>query len=389
MASTALDPNYDVVIAGARCAGASTALLLAREGAKVLVVDPLPRGRDTLSTHAVMRGGVLQLHRWGLLDAVVRAGTPALRVTTFDYGDENIRIPIKPRDGVDALYAPRRTVLDPILAQAAEDAGAHVLHGLSVVDLVRDGHGRVRGARVAGPDGTPRSVAAGLVVGADGVRSRVARLTDAPVRHEATHTTASVYGYWTGVGREDNRWYFRPGVGMGTIPTNDGATCVFVSMTPADFAEARRKGLEETFHAMVRQVDPELAGRLTDAAAVGSLRAFAGTPGYLRDPVGPGWALVGDAGYFRDPLTAHGITDALRDAELLARAVIRGGDAALDAYRETRDRAARGVMDVTDRIASMAWSMEEVKTLHQTLSREMNVGIEAVQGADVGRSAVA
>ena len=116
--------RYDVVIAGARCAGASTALLLARAGLRVLVVDPLPRGRDTLSTHALMRGAVLQLHRWGLLDQIQKAGTPALRVTTFDYADETISVPIKARSGVDALYAPRRTVLDPILVEAAEAAGA-------------------------------------------------------------------------------------------------------------------------------------------------------------------------------------------------------------------------------------------------------------------------
>ena len=258
-----------------------------------------------------------------------------------------------------------------------------------MVDLRRDGDGRVRGAWVAGPDGTRRPVLAGLVIGADGARSRVARLTGAQVRHEASHTTASVYGYWRGGDRDDNRWYFRPEMGMGTIPTNDGATCVFVSMTPAAFAEARRRGLEKTFHAMVRQADPDLDDRLTDATALGDLRAFAGKPGFLRDPVGPGWALVGDASYFRDPLTAHGITDALRDAELLARAVIRGGDTALDAYREARDRAAWGVMNVTDRIASLSWSMEEVKALHQTLSREMNVGIEVVRDFDVRRSPAA
>jgi 2-polyprenyl-6-methoxyphenol hydroxylase-like FAD-dependent oxidoreductase len=384
-----LYPRYDVVIAGARCAGASTALLLAREGARVLVVDPLPRGRDTLSTHALMRGGVLQLHRWGVLDAVLRAGTPAIRVTTFDYGDETVAVPIKARDGVDALYAPRRTVLDPILAEAAERAGAHVVHGLSLVDVMRDGDGRVRGAWVAGPDGTRRPVSAGLVIGADGARSRVARLVGARVRHEASHTTASIYGYWRGVDRDDNRWYFRPGMGMGTIPTNDGATCVFASMTPAAFAEARGKGLEKAFHALVRRADPELDDMLTGAAASGDLRAFAGKPGFLREPVGPGWALVGDAGYFRDPLTAHGITDALRDAELLARAVIRGGDAALEAFREARDRAARGVMDVTDRIASLSWSMEEVKALHHRLSREMNVGIEVVRDFEVRRSPAA
>src|SRR5262245_23530275 len=110
--------RYDAVIVGARCAGAATAMLLARAGMDVLLVEQGLRGTDTLSTHALMRAGVLQLFRWGLLDAIKAAGTPPIETTTFHYGDEALDIRIKPRDGVDALYAPRRTVLDPLLADS-------------------------------------------------------------------------------------------------------------------------------------------------------------------------------------------------------------------------------------------------------------------------------
>ena len=130
--------RYDVVIAGARCAGAATAMLLARRGLSVLVVDPMRRGSDTLSTHALMRAAVLQLARWGLLDMLRSAGTPTIRSTTFHYGKESITVPIKNRDGVDGLYAPRRTVIDPILLDAAEAAGAEVALGHAVVDVLRD-----------------------------------------------------------------------------------------------------------------------------------------------------------------------------------------------------------------------------------------------------------
>ena len=116
--------RYDVVVAGARVAGASTAMLLARQGLRVLVVDPIPATRDVLSTHALMRGAVMQLHRWGLLDAVRAAGTPTIEATTFHYGPDSITVPIKPRDGIDGLFAPRRTVLDPILLEAARSSGA-------------------------------------------------------------------------------------------------------------------------------------------------------------------------------------------------------------------------------------------------------------------------
>jgi len=107
--------RYDVVIVGARCAGAATALLLARAGHRVLVVDRGRYGTDTLSTHALMRGAVVQLHRWNVLPAVVASGTTPVRQATFHYAAESIAVPIKPRDGIDALYAPRRDVLDRLL----------------------------------------------------------------------------------------------------------------------------------------------------------------------------------------------------------------------------------------------------------------------------------
>lgn len=385
MSNASLDPSYDVIVAGARCAGASTAMLMARRGLRVLVVDPLPRGRDTLSTHALMRAGVVQLHRWGLLDRVRAAGTPPIHTTTFDYGDEVIPIQMKPRDGVDALYAPRRTVLDPILADGARDAGARVVHGSAVVDLVQDSGGRVRGAVVMDEHGETRELRADLVVGADGVRSRVARMVDAPVEHRAAHTTACIYGYWTGIPRKDNRWTFRPGVGIGTIPTNDGATCVFVSVPPDTFHRKRKAGLESLFHETLSSADPALAEDMAAGTSQGPLRGFAGTPGFLRRAWGPGWALVGDAGYFKDPLTAHGITDAFRDAELLADAVASGAEGALREYQARRDAVARGFIALTDRIASLAWTMDEVKLLHQQLNREMNATLEVVRDLDLRR----
>lgn len=373
--------RYDVVIAGARVAGASTALLLARAGLRVLVVDPVPRGRDTLSTHALMRAGVLQLARWGVLPAIRSVGTPAIVRTIFDYGDETITVPIQPRDGVDALYAPRRTVLDPILADTAAAAGAHVVHGLALVDILET-DGRVTGALVAGPDRVPQRVHADLVIGADGIRSRVARLIGAPTEFEGTASTASIYGYWTGVGGDAYRWSYRPGVGVGVIPSNDAA-CIFASFPADRFAAEHGNGLDALFRDGIEAVDSDLAAQLGLSSPVGGLRAFPGTPGFLRRSHGPGWALVGDAGYFRDPFTAHGITDALRDAELLARAVLRGQHALAD-YQAARDDVARGILDVTERIASFDWTMDEVKDLHRMLSRAMKAGLDVVEGFDRG-----
>lgn len=370
------ETRYDVIIAGARCAGASTALLLAREGLRVLVVDPAARGSDTLSTHALMRGAVLQLHRWGVLEEIRSAGTPAIRSTTFHYGDEVITIPIKARDGLDALFAPRRTVLDAALVAAASAAGAEIAHGRAVSGLVTDDRGRVIGARVSGSDRETVTVKADLVIGADGINSRVARLLNVPVTHSVPHSTASIYGYWKDLGLEGNHWYYERGAAVGAIPTNGGETCVFASVPPARFEAGRRNGLQDLYSDVLHEVSGGLARRVSDSGGPGKLRAFAGVPGFLRQGAGPGWALVGDAGYFRDPLTAHGISDALREAEFLARSVLDGREEALLAYDEGRYERVRGFFEVTDRIASFDWDMDEIKDYHMILAKEMNALIE-------------
>lgn len=382
--------RYDAVVVGARVAGASTALLLARQGLRVLVVERSRYGSDTLSTLALMRGGVLQLSRWGILDAVRAAGTPAMRVTSFHYEDEVIEVPIKPRDGVDALYSPRRTVLDALLADAAVDAGAEVWYGARLVDVMTAADGRVSGAVIEHPEGGIVQVPAGIVIGADGARSTVARLVGAETTHTGRHAGGVVYGYWSGLDQTRTQWYFGPGAGAGVIPTNDGQTLVFASVASARFHAEIRRDIEAGYHRVLRECAPGLAERLASSYRARSLRGFAGQVGYLRKSHGPGWALVGDAGYFKDPITAHGITDALRDAELLARAVVRGGDEALAGYETMRDELSLPLFWITDRIASYAWTLDEVKELHLEMSREMNREVQALVGLDAlpwGRSA--
>src|SRR5215467_15992786 len=140
-----IEPSYDAIVVGARCAGAATGLLLARSGAKVLVVDRQAYGSDTMSTHALMRGAVVQLKRWGLIPEIMAADTPAIRSTTFHYGNEAVCVAIKPGHGVECLFAPRRTVLDRLLVDAARKAGAEVRHGVLLSELLFGSDGSVAG----------------------------------------------------------------------------------------------------------------------------------------------------------------------------------------------------------------------------------------------------
>ncbi len=381
-----IKPCYDAIVIGARAAGASTAMLLSRRGLRVLLVDRAKRGSDTLSTHALLRGGVLQLSRWGLLDAVRQAGTPAVRTVSFHYGDDVVPVPIKPRDGVDAMYAPRRTVLDAILADAAEAAGADVAFGPRMLDVIRSRTGRISGVVLEDRHGRVMLTRAGIVIGADGLNSSVARLVSAETYRMGHHAAATVYGYWEDLDVEPNQyhWHFGPGVAAGVIPTNDGAWCVFASMPAERFEMETRRDIASGYLQVIRENSVQLASALDKARPVSVLRGFKGEVGRYRQSWGPGWALVGDAGYFKDPITAHGITDALRDAELLSAAVTNGSDDALSDYQVTRDALSRQVFEVSDEIAGYRWTLDTIRELHNNLNRGMKAEVEHLLGLDSG-----
>lgn len=369
--------TFDAVIVGARCAGAATALLLARAGARVLVVDKGVYGSDTLSTHALMRGAILQLNQWGVLPAVVAAGTPAVHSTTFSYRDQDVTVAIEPKFGVSALYAPRRALLDRILVDAATASGVEVRYGVRIDDVIRDERGRVRGiTAVAG--GERQRIDAGTIIGADGLYSTIADKVGAAPLVEGRHAAAVLYSYWEGLAIDEYYWRFVAGASLGAIPTNHGATCVFVSTASDRFRQDIQAGARSIYRQLLREVSPSLDARLGAARQVEPVRGFGGHTGFIKRSSGPGWALVGDAGYFKDPLTAHGITDALRDAELLARAIIKGTAAALTDYEATRLDLSRRLFEITDGIASYTWGDRDVQALHRAFSSEMSREVRAL-----------
>jgi flavin-dependent dehydrogenase len=355
--------RYDTIVVGGRCAGAATAMLLARAGQRVLVCDAARPGTDTLSTHALTRGGVLQLHRWGLLDAVAAAGTPAIRHTELHCGDDTETLDVRPLAGTTALYAPRRTVLDPILVDAARAEGAEVRHGVRVTEVLRDRTGRVRGigARSAKAE---LHATADLVVGADGHRSTVAAAVRAPLRHAGAAAAGFVYGHWTGLTGPADRYrlYYDHGIAAGVVPTNDDQTCVWIGVPRVRFDAVRNEAHRDGgFGALLAGTAPDLTVELARAHRTGPIRGFPGARGHLRAAAGPGWALVGDAGSFKDPISSRGITDALRDAELLARAVLAGEG--LEVYERVRDELSRPVLATADRIASFDWNLPDLRRL--------------------------
>jgi flavin-dependent dehydrogenase len=373
-----LNRRYDVVVVGARPAGAGTALLLARRGLRVLMVDRGMYGTDTLSTHALMRAGVVQLARWGVLPRIAAQRTPVITAATFTYGDDQVTVPVKPRDGISGLYAPRRFVLDSALVDAAEAAGVATAFETKVYDVIRDRHNRVCGIVARSDSGTTVNIFAGLIIGADGMRSSVAQLVRAPVTRAGTSSSANVYGYWSGVRQDEYRWYYSLGASAGVIPTNDGLACVFASVPTARFADTFGGDVGRGYFGVLARVAPDLLGAPQIRRLATRLRGFAGLPAHLRQPVGPGWALVGDAAYFKDPLTAHGITDALVEAEYLSAAIAESGDAALTRYGVDRDQRVSEIFRVTDSVASFQWSLDEVRALHKALAAAMTEEVVAL-----------
>lgn len=376
-----MDGNFDVVVVGGRVAGASTAMLLSRAGARVALVERSEYGSDTLSTHGLMRAGVLQLGRWGLLDAVAAAGTPAIRRARFHYTHgETTEVEIRPEPNVPALYAPRRYLLDRLLVDAAAEAGADVRHGLTVTSLLQHG-GRVAGVRARDRQGRQVDLKAATTVGADGIRSTVATQTRAQVVLRGRTAGAVLYRYYASLATAGYEWAYGNGAAAGLIPTNDGLTCVFVGTSPQQMRTLRQAGAERAFTALLGLSCVELPDRVAAAVPVGRLHGWAGLPGYLRQCWGPGWALVGDAGYFKDPITSHGITDALRDAELLVDSMTGRLTApeALSSYQATRDGLSNRLFAATEAVAAYDWDSETVRRLVRDVSVAMGDEVDLLQ----------
>jgi 2-polyprenyl-6-methoxyphenol hydroxylase-like FAD-dependent oxidoreductase len=374
--------HHDVVVVGARAAGSATALLLARMGHDVAVLERAQFPSDTLSTHSISRSGVVQLSRWGLLDRVLASGAPAIRQVTFHAGGESVTRPVKQHAGVDLLVAPRRRVLDTVVADAAQAAGAGVSFGVTVTGVRHEG-GRVVGVTARDSAGAPLELDARFVVGADGLRSRVARSVGASVDVAGHSDGATHYAYYAGPTWQGTEFFVADGTFAGVFPTNDAEACIWVcsSAHRAERIRRREASLDRAFDEMLVEAAPELAARLRGARRTSPVRGVLRLPNQVRQAFGPGWALVGDAGYHRDAVTGHGISDAFRDAELLAVALdsALGGEmyetAALAGYQRQRNEALREIFGITCTLAHYP-PVAEFVALQKRLSRAIDIEAE-------------
>lgn len=363
--------DYDVVIIGARCAGAAHARLLAEAGLDVLVVDRADEGSDTLSSHTMTRGAVVQLSHWGMMPEITASGTPAISRSVFRFGQEELAIDIRPVDSGPGMVAPRRSKLDAILGRAASKAGAELRYRTAFRDVIRNSSGRVTGVRLANPEGWEYSVKADFVVGADGLRSSFARIVGAPERVLTDKCLGHVYGYFALSDQRDNLFAFAPGLSVGLTPTDAGMTTIIVSADPVRLRNTvKAHGAEGALLALTDEIDPQLGARLRSTQMPERARLFAGHPTIRRQSSGPGWALIGDAGQFRDPVTAHGMTDAFRDAEHLAKHILEVGYDATG-YEAERNEVSNPIFELTADMATYDRPLTELSGQFVQLSKLM------------------
>jgi 2-polyprenyl-6-methoxyphenol hydroxylase-like FAD-dependent oxidoreductase len=331
-------------------------MLLARKGYRVLLLDKARFPSDTLSVHYIHQPGVACLKRWGLVDRVVATNCPPVLRQAIDFGPFALVGAPPPSDGVAAAYAPRRTVLDQILVDEAVAAGAELREHFSVDEVLADGD-RVVGIRGRAAGGGTVTEKARIVIGADGLHSAVARRVQASTYNERPTFTCAYYCYWSDVPVGGGELYPRPDRMIIAAPTNDGQTIVIVYWPSAAFHEVR-SDIEGNFLKALDLV-PGLADRVRGGKRTERFRGTADLPNFYRKPSGPGWALVGDAGYHKDPITAQGMSDAFRDADLLAEAIDDGFAGrqpladALARYERRRNEATLPLYELTCQFAAL------------------------------------
>jgi len=253
---------YDAIIVGARCAGSPTAMLLGSKGYRILLVDKSTFPSDmAMSTHLVHQPGVARLRRWGLLEQVVSSNCPPITKYHFDFGTVIPGLILDgsppPAGDITEAYAPRRRILDSILVNAAAKAGAEVRENFSVHDLVWD-QGRVSGVRGRDKRGAAVTENATIVIGADGMNSRVARSVQAPEYNTKPPIAGPYFSYWSGLKLDGFEFYLAEGRCSFGWMTNDNLALVGVGWTASEFPRMRTN-VEGNYLGVIDTCSPSLA----------------------------------------------------------------------------------------------------------------------------------
>jgi 2-polyprenyl-6-methoxyphenol hydroxylase-like FAD-dependent oxidoreductase len=347
---------YDVIVVGARCAGAPTAMLLARRGYRVLMLDKSTFPSDAVSTHYLHLPGVVKLRNWGLLDRVLASGCPKIHQITLSISGIVLSGMSPEWDGIRYGIAPRRTVLDEILFDGAVEAGVEAHTGFRVEEiLVTDG--RVTGVRGHERDGSSLVATAPLVVGADGIHSLVAKTVQPEEYLSTPPGTAVWYTYWAGTDFTDQVFARVDGHEVFVVPTNDGCVNVLAGVKHREFQNFR-KDVEGNYHKTL-DLFPELADRIRAGRQVEPFYGTRYTRQWMRHPYGPGWVLIGDSGYHKDPVAGIGIADAFRQVDVLVDAIDDGLAGRRDIteafadYHAWRDETFRDYFEYICRMATL------------------------------------
>jgi flavin-dependent dehydrogenase len=333
--------RYDVVVVGARCAGSPLAALLARQGVRVAVIERVSFPRDTLSSHIFETDALTFLARLGVIDKLRGTGAPLVGRTNMRVEDVELSmdLPLRPGD-VGGIASVRRTLLDPILADAAEEAGADLRMGATVTGLLEEDD-RIVGVRIA-RGGGEEELHARLVVGADGRHSTVAKLCGARRYNVTPNQRLSYWAYFedADIGSEPtfltHRWGDRF---MLAIPADSGLYQVLIWPEMSEL-DRFRADPDAAFAAHARICEP-IADALRGARQVGKVLGAVGWEGFFREASGKGWVLSGDAGHFKSPAPGRGIGDAFLQADSLSTAILAalgGSDEALDRTMARRGR---------------------------------------------------
>jgi 2-polyprenyl-6-methoxyphenol hydroxylase-like FAD-dependent oxidoreductase len=330
---------WDVIVVGARCAGAAIAIRFARSGRSVLMVDKTRPGAETLSSHVLVAPAIGRFKDLGLLKEVCGLGAPPVHTFLVEYEGRSYPCPIQGYSNF--ILCIRRTALDPLLVQAAEQAGVTVRYQLHVDDLLWEGE-QVVGVRYREPTGEYSTERARLVVGADGRHSCVARLAQATEYNSIDCENGLLYAYFQGIGPSvagDDVLQVASGPECDALccPCDGDLHIVQLNVHAEEFVQINAQGVE-AYEERLRTI-PALAPRLKRAQRVSRLHPA--TPrelrGYFRHPYGPGWVLVGDSGYCAHPAPANGIADALRSAEVVHSLVERAWAEGQPATTHLRD----------------------------------------------------